>query len=149
MKNCQIVTPTVVADYAPHWLVAIFKQLSRYSIVSALALSIDILIYTGLVHSDIRPVLAGIVGYTIGMVLHFVLSCRYVFDAALAGKSESRLFSEFVISGFAGLALTASLIWIMTEVRHQGAAVAKVTAVGVSFLAVFTLRRWVVFATRS
>jgi putative flippase GtrA len=116
--------------------------------VSALALFTDVLIYTDLVHSGIRAPLAGIVGYTIGMVVHFVLSCRYVFDTTLVRKSEGRLFSEFVISGVMGLALTAIVIWIITEILHQGAAVAKVTAVGVSFLAVFAFRRSVVFATR-
>jgi putative flippase GtrA len=29
-----------------------------------------------------RSGVAGIVAYAIGMVLHFVLSCRYVFNAA-------------------------------------------------------------------
>jgi putative flippase GtrA len=145
-ERCQIIAPTEVAAYTPNWLVTICKQLSRYSIISALALSTDILIYMGLVYSGIRATLAGILGYTIGMVLNFVLSRHYVFDASLAGKSEGRLFSEFVISGVVGLALTASLIWIMTEMLHQGAAVAKLTAVGVSFLAVFILRRSVVFA---
>src|SRR5262245_46546953 len=116
---------------------------------SALAVATDTLIYMGLVLSHIRAVLAGILAYAIGMVLHFVLSCRYVFNAAVARKSEERLFTEFVINGFVGMGLTASVIWIMTEVLHEGAAVAKVMAVGLSFFAVFILRRSVVFTARA
>ena len=93
-------------------------------------------------------VLAGVVGYVIGMVLHFLLSCRYVFDAAATGKSRQRMFSEFVMTGLIGIGLTASLIWIMTEVVNQGPAIAKLAAIAASFLAVFTLRRSVVFARR-
>jgi putative flippase GtrA len=131
------------------WFLGAYKQLSRYSIVSALALSVDILIYTDLVHSGTRATLAAIVGYTIGMVLHYALSCRYVFDTTLVGKSEGRLFSEFVISGLTGLALTAIVIWFLTEILHQSAGAAKFTAVGVSFFAVFILRRSVIFAPRA
>ena len=130
----------------PNKIIAACKQLLRYSIVSALALSTDILTYTSLISSGIRAVLAGVVGYTIGMLVHFVLSCRYVFDATSVGKTQVRLFYEFAVSGATGLGLTASLIWIMTEVIHQGAVIAKGTAVGASFLAVFILRRSVVFA---
>ena len=116
-------------------------QLSRYFIVSALALSVDLFSYTGLIYFEIRTVLAGIIGYTIGIVVHFVLSFRYVFDAAATRKSDRRLFGEFLLSSVLGLVLTATVIWIMSEVLHQGAAVAKITSIGFSFLAVFVLRR--------
>ena len=91
----------------------------------------------------------GIVGYTIGMVLHYALSCRYEFDTTLVGKSDGRLFSEFVITGLMGSALTAIVIWFLTEILHQSAWAAKVTAVAVSFVAAFILHRSVIFAPRA
>jgi putative flippase GtrA len=125
---------------------SIFPQLCRYTIVSALALFTDIALYLQMIHFGIRPVLAGAVGYAIGVMLHFVLSCWKVFDATRTGKSSMRLFSEFLLSGIVGLALTTSLIWIITEIMKQDAVTAKMVAVGVSFFAVFMLRRSVVFA---
>ena len=130
------------------WLVPIFQQLCRYTIVSALALFTDIVLYLHLIHFGIRPVLAGVVGYTIGIMLHFVLSCWKVFDATLTGKSSVRLFSEFLLSGIVGLALTTTVIWIITEIMKQDPVTAKMIAVGANFFAVFMLRRSVVFADR-
>jgi putative flippase GtrA len=60
---------------------------------------------------------------------------------------HARLFGEFVLSGLAGMGVTALVIALATEVVGLAALPAKVLAAAVSFLAVFALRRTVVFST--
>lgn len=121
-------------------------QLMRYGIVSAMALGADMSIFLGLTWSSgVRPALAGVIGYSIGLILHFVLSTGFVFDAAAAGKSFQRLFAEFAATGLAGVAITWSVIRTGTDVLALSPVAAKLLAIGLSFVAVFVLRRSFVF----
>lgn len=128
-------------------IVAVLPQLSRYTVVSAVSLGLDVGVYWVLATFGWRPALAGATGYLLGLMLHFALSTRFVFDAEASGKSEARLFGEFAMSGIVGLVLTASVIAVMTEGLGTGVLAAKAAAVIISFFAVFFLRRSVVFAT--
>ena len=90
----------------------LFPQLSRYAIVSALALGLDAAVLLVLTHGlSMRAALAGVIGYTTGLVLHFALSTRFVFDAGQAAKSRARLFAEFAATGVVGLAITGGVLW--------------------------------------
>lgn len=130
-------------------LIGIAPQLSRYALVSLAALALDFSLYLALTAASMNPVLAGVIGYATGMGLHYVLSTRFVFDAAATDKVHARLFGEFALSGVAGLAITALVIALATNVMGLPALLAKVLAAGISFLAVFALRRIVVFAVPS
>ena len=92
--------------------------------------------------------LAGAIGYACGLALHYMLSVRFVFDAAAAHKGQSRLVAEFALSGLAGMAITALVIAVTVDLGGMPLLPAKILAVGVSFLVVFALRRGVVFAGR-
>lgn len=127
-------------------LAGISPQLSRYALVSLVALALDFALYIALTRSGIGPVLAGVVGYAAGTVLHYALSTRFVFDAAATDKMQPRLFGEFALSGLVGIGITALVIALATGVAGLPALPAKVLAAGISFLAVFVLRRQVVFA---
>jgi putative flippase GtrA len=124
-------------------------QLSRYAGASVLALGLDFAAYLALLASGFPAPLAGAIGYTMGMTLHYSLSSRFVFDRAATAKAEARLFGEFALSGAAGLAVTALVISGATEVLGASAIEAKVLAAASSFLVVFSLRRTVVFAARA
>ena len=41
---------------------------------------------------------------------------RFVFDARATDKAQARLFGEFALSGLAGMAITALVIALATEV---------------------------------
>ncbi len=125
---------------------AVVPQLSRYAIVSVLALALDFAVFLGLNGALRLPTLAGVVGYSCGIVLHYFLSRHFVFSAVRSKKSAHRLFSEFVASGLIGLAVTAGVIAAATGVLGLSALVAKVLAVGASFVGVFLIRRTIVFA---
>ena len=129
-------------------MLGLVPQLSRYTIVSALALVLDFTVYLLLAAGGMTGALAGAIGYACGLALHYMLSVRYVFDAAAAHKGQSRLVAEFALSGLAGMAITALVIAVTVDLGGMPLLPAKMLAVGVSFLVVFALRRGVVFAGR-
>ncbi len=132
-----------------HPLVDMTPQISRYSLASVAALALDITVYVVLTGFGWRPSAAGVLGYVHGLMLHFSLSTRLVFDSKGTGKSQLRLFLEFAVSGLVGIGVTALVIAVITEVFHAGAMAAKLAAVILAFAAVFVLRRSVVFAGRA
>lgn len=130
-------------------VLALLPQLSRYTIVSALALMLDFTAYLLLAAGGMTGALAGAIGYACGLALHYLLSVRFVFDAAAAHKRRSRLITEFALSGLAGMAITALVIAATVDLGGMPLLPAKILAVGTSFLVVFALRRGVVFVSRS
>jgi putative flippase GtrA len=124
---------------------AVLPQLSRYAIVSAMALALDFAVFLSLNAAFGHPTLAGVIGYGCGIVLHYFLSRHFVFNAMRSKKSAHRLFTEFAASGLIGLAVTAAVIALATTLLGWPAIVAKIAAVGASFLGVFLIRRTVVF----
>jgi len=123
-------------------------QLSRYALVSMLALAVDFLVFLALVGAVLRPSLAGAAGYATGLALHYALSVRFVFDAGATGKSETRLVAEYFAAGSIGLAITVIVIDFASGMLGMPPLSAKIAAASASFLIVFALRRMVVFAAR-
>jgi putative flippase GtrA len=124
-------------------------RLSLYTVASAMALVLDVCVYALLVFDGFSPPLAGVIGYAMGLTLHFVLSTRFVFDLGKLSKPEARLFGEFALSGVVGLALTAAVIAVATGVLYLTALPAKLLAAATSFAAVYTLRRAYIFAVET
>ena len=121
-------------------------QLSRYSLVSLIALSLDFALYLVLTRAAMAPALAGAIAYSLAMVLHYALSIAFVFTGPRRGKTQARQFAEFALSGLIGVVITLIVIGTLTEVAGLSPVPAKVIATATSFLAVFALRRRVVFA---
>ena len=126
-------------------LLAALPQLSRYSAASGLALALDFAVYLMLIAGDMKPVLAGVIGYSAGLALHFLLSIRFVFDAAGSSKAQTRLFGEFALSGLAGIATTAIVITLATDLAGMPGLPAKVLAAATSFVFVYWVRCTMVF----
>lgn len=138
-----------LADRLPWFLKPIARlmpELSYYTIVSAVALGVDLVIFTGLARSGVRAAAAGIIGYAVGLLVHYILSVRFVFETEGSTKSGLRRFAEFVVSGGVGILITWAIIAFSTEVLHFPALLAKAGAVGTSFIVVFILRKGIVFA---
>lgn len=89
-------------------------QLLRYAFVSGLALTLDFSVFLGLNGLIGHPTFSGVCGYAAGIVLHYVLSRRFVFDVRRSPKAAHRLFVEFVASGIVGLLATAGVIALAT-----------------------------------
>lgn len=121
-------------------------QLSRYFTVSVIALALDMGVFTALCAAHADAPLAGAAGYAFGMIASYVLSSAFVFDVAHSRKSSPRRVLEFICSGLLGLILTTAVISALTADLAFSPLAAKTAAVAVSFLTVFLLRRWIVFA---
>ena len=126
-------------------LLATLSQLSRYSAASTLALALDFATYLMLTAGDMQPVLAGVLGYGVGLALHFLLSTRFVFNATAANKEQTRLFGKFALSGLAGIATTAIVMALATDLAGLPGLPAKVLAAATSFVFVYWLRCTMVF----
>lgn len=127
----------------------LLTQFFRDACVSALALALDFAIYLALTRLQIMsPAMAGVTGYSLGLLLHYTLSVRFVFDAGASLKTRRRLFTEFAASGMFGVVTTWAVIHTAVGAFGIGSLAAKGLAVLVSFLAVFIIRRSIIFANK-
>jgi putative flippase GtrA len=120
---------------------------ARYLLASVVALGMDLASFLLLLQMKAPAVPASMVGYSLGLGIHWLLSSRFVFadEAAVDSSERMRQKVAFVASAFVGLAITAAVIqrglqWGISP------GLAKLLAVGISFHATYILRRTIVFS---
>ena len=118
-----------------------------YVLASVIALGSDAGLFLLLLAAGSTPLVASSVGYCIGILTHWLVSSRVVFadSAAERGSQErTRQKALFIISAGVGLGITAAIV---TGGSTMGVdpRVAKLVAIGVSFVATYLLRRHIVF----
>ncbi len=120
----------------------------RYVMASALALAVDMGLFLLLIGSGTPPTAASVLGYSTGILVHWLLSSRAVFTEARAhgpsGQHRQRLL--FLLSAFLGLGLTALIVGGF-QYFGLDPRLGKMAAIIVSFQVVWLLRRHVVFAS--
>ncbi len=121
-------------------------RLLRYLLVSVIALCVDMGCFLMLLATGIWPALASAIGYSAGIIAHWLLSSRAVFADSLADKGLARARQKalFVGSALAGLALT-TLIVGAADLAGLDPRPAKLVAILVSFTATWLLRSRIVF----
>lgn len=121
-------------------------RLIRYILASVGALAIDVGSFLALLSFGVSSVAAAALGYSLGILAHWVLSSRAVFQDTVAerGAARTRQKALFVGSALAGLGLTTLIVgaggWAGTDPR-----LAKLIAVVLSFALTYLLRKSVVF----
>lgn len=122
--------------------------LLRYLAASALALGVDIGSFLGLLRLGVAPAAAAALGYTLGIVAHWLLSSRAVFSEAVAARGAQRTWQKalFVGSALFGLALTTAIVGT-GDMLGGDPRLAKLMAIAVSFTATWLLREKIVFRT--
>lgn len=120
----------------------------RYVAVSAVALLTDLALFSALLAAGLAAVPASVLGYGLGIVVHWLLSSRLVFTDAVAPDGPERIRQKalFVSSAVIGLALTTAIMSGGTILRIEPH-LAKLVAIIVSFQATYLARRVVVFRT--
>ena len=118
----------------------------RYGIGSVVALSSDMGLFMALMRMGLHSVPASALGYTLGILVHWLISSRLVFadNAAPAGPARTRQKALFVASAFAGLAITTAIMTLGAAVQLLPV-VAKLIAIVVSFQATYMMRKAFVF----
>ncbi|WP_298306780.1 GtrA family protein [uncultured Erythrobacter sp.] len=118
----------------------------RYLLASVGALAVDVGSFLAFLALGVMAAPASAIGYSLGILAHWLMSSRAVFQdrVAASGAARSRQKALFVISALAGLALTTTIVglgdWGGIDPRA-----AKLVAIGVSFFATWLLRAKVVF----
>ncbi len=119
----------------------------RYVGASAIALAGDVGLFNLFLLGGWLPVTAAAASYGAGIVIHWLISSRLVFveGARTAGFDRVRQKGLFLGSAFVGLALTVAIVWA-GDSAGLDANLAKLAAIGVSFVATYVLRKTLVFA---
>ena len=119
----------------------------RYILASVGALAVDVGTFLALIGFGMAAAPASAVGYSIGIVTHWLLSSRAVFQDSVAVRGSgvrARQKALFVISALIGLGLTTAIVavgvWSGVDPR-----LAKLVAIGASFMVTWLLRSRIVF----
>ncbi|MEM8726188.1 MAG: GtrA family protein [Pseudomonadota bacterium] len=124
-------------------------RFARYILASVGALAVDVGSFLAFLSLGIAAAPASAMGYSLGILAHWLMSSRAVFqdDVAAGGFARTRQKALFVISALIGLGLTTAIVgfgdWVGFDPR-----VAKVFAIVVSFLVTWLIRSQVVFRPR-
>lgn len=118
----------------------------RYIGASAAALGVDGAFFLMFLHGGMAAAWASVVGYSAGIVVHWLLSSRAVFSGQLAMTSEGRNRQKllFIISALTGLAITAAIVGAGAALGIDPR-IAKLCAVAVAFQSTYLIRKSVVF----
>ena len=121
-------------------------RLVRYLLASVGALAVDMACFLALLALGTWPAAASAAGYCAGIAAHWLLSSRAVFADAVAerGLARTRQKALFVGSALLGLALTSLIVWT-GDSAGLDPRLAKLVAIGVSFVATWVLRSKIVF----
>ena len=118
----------------------------RYLAVSVGALAVDFGSFLALLALGVLAMPAAAMGYSLGILAHWFMSSRAVFQDRVAqrGGARSRQKALFVISALVGLGLTTLIVgaadWSGLDPRG-----AKLVAIAVSFVVTWLIRAKVVF----
>lgn len=119
----------------------------RYGAASLLALGCDVGLFMALLAAGLDPAAAAALGYSFGILIHWLMSSRLVFSAGVAqsGTARNRQKALFLASAFVGLALTTGIV-TLGEMLGVTPLLAKGVAIGLSFQVTYFLRKLIVFA---
>ena len=118
----------------------------RYLLASVGALAVDVGVFLALLAAGSGAIAASAIGYSLGIIAHWLMSSRAVFhdDVASQGSARTRQKALFVLSALVGLGLTTAIVGL-ADIAGVDPRLAKAIAIAVSFTATWLLRRHIVF----
>lgn len=123
-------------------------QFARYGAVAVIALAFDFGTYAFLITvCHVHPVLAATVGFSIGIVVNYLLSVYWVFSERARTRRAEMI--GFLIIGLVGLMLTNLIIWLVAVFWQHNELLAKLVAVVIVFFWNFGARKWLLFNKES
>lgn len=118
----------------------------RYVLASAGALAADVATFLSLLAVGVAAAPASALGYSIGILVHWMFSSRAVFHDTVSHERGTRTVQKalFVISALVGLGLTTAIVGL-GDAAGLDPRIAKLFAIAVSFIATWMLRARIVF----
>lgn len=122
------------------------NRLIRYGFASVGALAVDVGVFLAMLAANVAAAPASAFGYSFGIIAHWLLSSRKVFQDGVAadGRARMRQKALFVISALIGLAVTTAIVGIGDHAGFDPR-LAKLVAIAASFILTYILRSRVVF----
>ena len=122
----------------------------RYGVASVVALGSDVGLFLLFMRTGLDPAPASALGYSVGILVHWLISSRLVFAEGTAPKGPERTRQKglFVGSALVGLAITTGIV-ALGGFRGLMPIASKLIAIAVSFQTTYILRKTIVFATSS
>ena len=110
------------------------------------ALAVDVGSFLALLSFGANAAPASAVGYSLGIVAHWLMSSRAVFHETVAdsGMARTRQKALFVISALIGLAITTAIVGLADWSRIDPR-IGKGVAIVLSFLVTWLIRSRIVF----
>jgi putative flippase GtrA len=119
--------------------------ITRYLVASVIALAFDVALFASMVALGVDPTMASALGYCAGIIVHWTVSANIVFTGKTRdGTALHVQRALFAGSALVGLAITVATVELLGRAGLHAIA-AKGVAVGVSFGAVYAMRKWGVF----
>lgn len=130
-----------------------FRQLTfiRYVIVSVGALAVDMGVFLALLKGGMASTVAAAIGYSVGIAAHWTLSSRKVFSDRVSERGTRERTQQkamFVISALLGLVVTMSIVGV-GDALGLDPRIAKMMAIGISFMLTYLLRNIMIFRAQA
>ena len=118
----------------------------KYLLASAIALAVDVGAFLLLLSLGLAAAASSALGYSLGIVTHWLISSRKVFADTVAEGGGARTIQKagFIVSALMGLALTTLIVGI-GDAAGIDPRLAKLAAIGVSFTSAWLVRSRIVF----
>ncbi len=123
-----------------------FGQAARFAVIGVLNTSVDFGVFLlALAFLTSSLVAANVLSWTVAVTGSYVMNSFITFAAESGRRLRFRAYAGFIGSGLAGLIANTATLLVAAELLLLPVVLAKVLAIGVSFLVNFSLARFVVF----
>jgi putative flippase GtrA len=124
-------------------------QAARFAVIGVVNTSIDFGVFLfALAYITSSLVAANVLSWTVAVTGSYVMNSFITFAAESGRTLRLRSYAGFVGSGIAGLIANTATLLIAAKLLLLPVVLAKVLAIGVSFLVNFSLARFIVFRPR-
>ena len=127
----------------------LIRKLIIYTSISAIALLVDLIVYTLLINASFGVKLSAATGYSIGLIVAYTLMSGRLFKDSWLRENLVMERFLFIVSGFLGIFITYMTVALCMKFLTPDKFIAKALAVIFSFLTVLAFRRFVVFRKKS
>lgn len=119
----------------------------RYFVVSLGALVVDVIVFLALLNTGVTSVAASAIGYSTGILAHWMLSSRKVFSDRVSERgtmARTQQKAMFVMSALLGLLVTMAVVG-GGNAMDIDPRLSKLIAIAISFQLTYFLRNLLVF----